>query len=281
MYSGDSAFAASTVASPLTQTVNAPPPPNNPLATSTTVVSSTDPSQAGETVTFTATVAPTAGSTGTPTGTVTFAIDGVTEPPVALRMVNGSDQATFSLATLAAGTHTITASYDGDTAFATSTATRPAIETVIPPSRPTVVPAADPPTVVSLKRYGVHMEPTVLVLTFSSALDPSRAEDVRDYRIIGPSGRKVGIKSAVYDPVAHTVTLRPISRIDIHHTSHVTVIGTGIYGVAGVADTLLDGASDGKAGSDYVATLTWRNLILTPAQAERLALEERAARSRK
>ncbi len=69
-------------------------------------------------VTFTATVVPTAAWTGTPTGTVTFKIDGVTEPPVPLRVVNGSDQAAFSLATLTAGTHTISASYNGDTTFA-------------------------------------------------------------------------------------------------------------------------------------------------------------------
>jgi hypothetical protein len=207
-------------------------------------------------------------------------IDGRAEPPVALKLVHGTEQATFSISTLAAGTHTIDATYNGDAAFATSTATRPSTEIVIPPNGPGSVPAADPPTVVSLKRYGVHMEPTVLVLTFSSALDPARAEDIHNYRIIGPNGRPVWVKSAVYDRVAHAVTLRLRSRIDIHHTSHITVIGTGARGVAGAVDVLLDGLADGKAGSDFSAPLTWRDLILTPAQARRLRLEELAARSR-
>ena len=183
-------------------------------------------------------------------------------------------------ATLAAGTHTIGATYHGDSTFAASSVTRPLTQTVLSPTRPVTVPAADPPTVVSLKRYGIHIQPTVLVLTFSAALDPARAQDVHDYRIIGPGGRRVGIKSAVYDPFAHTVTLRPRSRIDIHHTAHVKVIGTSAHGVAGVADTLLDGAGDGKAGSNFVAPLTWRNLVLTPAQARRWLAAEHAVPSR-
>jgi hypothetical protein len=274
-YNGDSTFAGSAVVSPLTQTVNTSKPPGNSQATSTTVVSSTTPSEVGEAVTFTATVAPTA-STGTPTGSVIFTIDGVAEPPASLRMVNGRDQATFSIATLTPGTHTIGATYDGDATFAASTVAHPVTQTVLP----VTVPAADPPMVVSLKRYGIHMQPTVLVLTYSAALDPARAQDVHNYRIIGPGGRRVGIKSAVYDPVAHTVTLRPRSRIDIHHTAHVKVIGTGAHGVAGVADTLLDGAGDGQAGSNFVAPLTWRNLVLTPAEARRWLPEKHAVPSR-
>jgi hypothetical protein len=215
-------------------------------------------------------VAPTSAA-GTPTGTVTFTIDGVAEPPVPLQMVNGRDQATFSLATLTPGAHTIGATYDGDSTFATSAVPRPVTQIVLPPNRPTSVPTTvtDPPMVVSLKRYGIHMQPTVLVLTFSAALDPARAEDVRNYRITDPAGRRVGIKSAVYDPVAHTVTLRPRSRIDLHHTYHLMVIGTGTGGVASVGHDLLDGARDGKAGSDYVTTLDWRNVVLTPAEARR------------
>jgi parallel beta-helix repeat protein len=278
-YSGDSTFDGSSVAGPLTQTVDAPNQPNQPIVTSTTLVSSMNPSDVGQTVTFTATVTPTAAA-GTPTGTVTFTVDGVAASPVPLRVVDGKDQAAFTTATLTAGTHTIGATYDGDAGFAGSTVSHSLTETVIAPTHPATVATTDPPAVISVKRYGVHMEPTVLVITFSAALDPSRAEDVHNYRIVGPSGRVIGIESAVYDPVAHTVTLRPRSRISIHHTSRITVIGTGTRGVAGVADTLLDGSGDGKSGSSYVAPLTWRNLVLTPAQARRLQLEEHAARSR-
>ena len=81
------------------------------------------------------------------------------------------------------------------------------------------------------------MQPTVLVLKFSTAMDPTHAQDVRNYRIIDPTGRPVGIDSAVYDPVANTVTLKPSLRINLHHTDHVKVIGTGSGGVANVGTT--------------------------------------------
>ena len=94
-YPGDSTFARSMVASPLVQVVNA-------LATTTALKSSENPSSAGDQVTFTATVAPMSG-TGTPSGDVTFSIDGKPETPVALQVVNGVDQASFSISTLFAG----------------------------------------------------------------------------------------------------------------------------------------------------------------------------------
>ena len=58
--------------------------------------------------------------TGIPTGNVTFSINGTPETPVALTvLINGADEATFTT-TLAAGTYTITAVYDGDINFKTS-----------------------------------------------------------------------------------------------------------------------------------------------------------------
>ena len=84
-YSGDTTFAGSTVANPLTQTVNAPVrrPPSDPR-----LASSTNPSDVGETVTFTATVAPTKG-TGTPDRDRHLHIDGKAERPVPLQVVDG------------------------------------------------------------------------------------------------------------------------------------------------------------------------------------------------
>ena len=113
-YSGDTAFALSTSA-PLTQAVNPVP-----LATSTSLSAATNPSTFGENATFTAFVAPTAQTASTPTGTVTFTIDGQTEPPVDLAVVNGADEALFGTATLTVGPHTISAAYDGDSTFAST-----------------------------------------------------------------------------------------------------------------------------------------------------------------
>lgn len=91
--------------SPLTQTVE--------QQTTTGLVSSLNPSIHGNPVTFTATVVAT-GSV-VPTGTVTF-LDGAT--PIGTGTLSASGAATavavFQTASLAAGTHTITASYAGD-----------------------------------------------------------------------------------------------------------------------------------------------------------------------
>ena len=90
--------------------------------TMTTTVSSQNPSNVGQQVTFTATVAPTSGS-GTPTGDVTFTIDGHAQTPVPLQVVGGVDQASLPLiSSLTGGSHTIGATYSGDDNFSSSTA---------------------------------------------------------------------------------------------------------------------------------------------------------------
>jgi autotransporter-associated beta strand protein len=89
------------------------------LADTTTIVtSSANPSVFGQPITFTATVTPVPPATGTPTGFVTFE-DGTTMLGTGT-LVNGV--ATFTTTTpLTLGTHSITAIYNGDSTFATST----------------------------------------------------------------------------------------------------------------------------------------------------------------
>jgi hypothetical protein len=109
MYSGDTTYISSTSA-PLTQSVL--------YASTTTLASSANPSVWGQPVTITATVAAVPPATGTPTGTVTFTIDGVAGAPVAL----SGGKASFTTAALAPGTHSITAAYSGDSTFLPSNA---------------------------------------------------------------------------------------------------------------------------------------------------------------
>ena len=86
------------------------------LPTTTVVVSSTNPSAFGASVTFTATVT---GPGGTPTGTVTFSDGSTTLSQVTL----ASGAASYSTSSLAIGSHSITVSYSGDSGFAASTST--------------------------------------------------------------------------------------------------------------------------------------------------------------
>jgi hypothetical protein len=116
-----------------------------------------------------------------------------------------------------------------------------------------------------LQRFGYHMMPTSIVLTFDQALEQATAEDTHNYRITGPRGRAIRVKSAVYDPETETVTLRPSERISIHHIYKLTVQGTKAGGVADTQGLLLDGADAGNPGSNYRATLTGRKLVIEPA----------------
>jgi len=106
VYGGNANFAGST-SSVLTQTVNK-------VATTTGMASSANPSSAGQSVTFTATVS----TTGTPTGTVTFK-DGSATLCAAVGLATG--QASCTTSALSAGSHSITGVYSGDGTFATST----------------------------------------------------------------------------------------------------------------------------------------------------------------
>ena len=119
-----------------------------------------------------------------------------------------------------------------------------------------------PPTVTLVQRFGFHADPTRIVLTFSAPLDPARAQDVRNYRIVGPGGEAVAIDSATYDPAADTVTLDPHTRLNLHQLYKLTVIGTAPGGVADTSGVLLDGAGNGQPGSNYVATLKAADLVL-------------------
>jgi hypothetical protein len=106
-YSGNASFAGSNGALTSGQTVNQ-------ASSSTAVTSSLNPSNVGQSVTFTATVS---SSGGTPAGTVQFAIDGVNNgAPVAL--VGG--QASLTTSALGQGTHPVSATYSGNASFSGS-----------------------------------------------------------------------------------------------------------------------------------------------------------------
>ncbi len=97
--------------------------------TTTTVATSGSPSTYGDSVTLTATVTKSEG-TSTPTGTVDFQDGGISIGTGTLSDIGGgAAQATFSTSTLAAGSHAITTVYGGDSNFtgSTSSATTQAV----------------------------------------------------------------------------------------------------------------------------------------------------------
>jgi hypothetical protein len=139
VYSGDPSFGGSTSAAHA-HTVN-------PAASSTTVASGLNPSTFGASVTFTATVAPSAA-----TGSVQF-FDGVTSLGTS-PLVAGS--AALATSALAAGSHPITAVYSGDTNYGGSTSS---VLTQVVNAAGTSV------TLVASPNPGVYLDPETLTAT--------------------------------------------------------------------------------------------------------------------
>lgn len=111
VYAGEAAFTGSS-SSALSQVVEA-------ANTATTLISLANPTVLGETATFAVTVVSVPPGSGTPTGIVRILDGGVELGNVSL----AAGTAEFSTTALAPGDHTITAVYDGDGSFASSTAT--------------------------------------------------------------------------------------------------------------------------------------------------------------
>jgi hypothetical protein len=146
-------FSAST-SPPITETVNQ-------ASTTIALTASSNPSPAGQSVTFTAAVSVVAPGSGSPTGTVDFFDDG---GPVGSGIVDATGVATFTTSALAAGTHTIEVVYAGDASFLGSGP---------------VALSQDISTVAS-------------IVTLSSSLDPSRTgEAVTFSALVTPGGSGV------------------------------------------------------------------------------------------
>jgi hypothetical protein len=127
------------------------------IATSTTVVSSQNPTVFGQPTNLTATV--TGADGGSPTGQVTF-LDGSSSIGTApLAVSGGSDQASLLVSTLSVGSHTITAIYGTDPNYAQSTS--PPIDQTVHQAQTTVTITPSDPSPVAGEpvSFGVTVSP--------------------------------------------------------------------------------------------------------------------------
>ena len=92
-----------------------------------------------------------------------------------------------------------------------------------------VLPAPTPVHLTNIQRFGVHLQPTLLVLTFDAPLDPATAQNIANYQLLGPTDSKsparIPIESATYNPATDMVTLRLSERLNVHHPYQLTVVG--------------------------------------------------------
>ena len=207
---------------------------------------------------------PAVGGTGTISGTIGTLADGASASFTVVLLVLPStpDGATIvNTAAVAAAT------FDPNLANNSQTVTSSVVAPVTPPSPTPVTPPS--PTIVKLERFGFHAQPTILVIWFSTPLDPAPAQDVANYQIVtlgGPGrggtlrGHVTRVSNAVYDPAAQTVTLYMAHRLDIHNRYQITITGTKPDGLTGSADAPLDGAGTGDPGSNFVGLITRKTL---------------------
>jgi len=127
-------------------------------------------------------------------------------------------------------------------------------------SRTSLVVSTDGPQVTGLRRYGFHAQPTYLLLNFNGPLNPTSAQNPSNYQVLGPGGHRITVVSAIYDPATQTVTLVPAERLNIHWKYSLTVNGATPAGLTNLSGVPLDGSGKGHVGSNYVASITWRNL---------------------
>jgi len=220
------------------------------IPTTLTLIGPVNPVTVGQVIPYQAVVGISSGTTP-PTGTVTFAVDGVAQPPA---IVNSVGIATVMLPPQTAGSHVVTASYSGNFLYAPSFA-------MTTQQVNQVGQGAPPATVVSVQRFGFHLQPTVLQIAFSSPMDATRARNPANYRIVGPGGNLIPVLSAAYDPVTERVTLLPSRRLNLHVGYVLVVVGSGPNGLTDAAGVPLAG-SRGVPGTNYRTHLTAANLVI-------------------
>ncbi len=147
-YVGDGSFNTSTSAPALTQTVN-------PASTTVTLGSTANPSVFGQSAFVTATVAPVAPGAGVPTGSVVFTVDG---SPVATANLDATGVASYSTSGLAAGPHTVTAAYNGDSNFRPSLSTGGLQQVVLKADTSVTVTSTANPSVFGQSAVGVRVQ---------------------------------------------------------------------------------------------------------------------------
>ncbi len=194
VYNGDNSFVGNSSYPALTETVNQG-------ATTSAVSASADPSLSGQSVTFTATVTVVSPAAGTPTGSVTFKDSSTT---LGTGTLSGGT-ATYSIDSLAVGSHSITAVYDGDTNF-TGSASSAATQNVNQGTTTTTLGTAPNPSVVG---QSVTLTATVSV-TSPAAGTPGGTVTFKDgtttLAIVSPSGGAATYSTSSLSLGSHSIT---------------------------------------------------------------------------
>jgi len=230
--------------------------PPNRLTATTTLDVTPETSSFGQTVTLTAVVA--AAGTGIPTGSVTFMIDGQAQAPVRLSAVGGSDQASFTTATLMPGTHAITAMYNGDTTFASS-GSNPVSVNVLPP----MIIGEQVVTIQERNRKGKKVGKPVFVgfeLDYSTAMNPATAGSKANYQVTFNTTMRSKKKNV---PVSKPVVVRP-TYIASTNSVTLTIVGKQRFVKGGQITVIATPPGGVSSAAGYFLAANDANFIILP-----------------
>jgi hypothetical protein len=240
VYSGDSNNAAVT-SSVLVEKLEQP--------TTTTLTSSPNPSVAGETATFTATVKEPSGITAIPTGTVTFS-DGAV--PLGASVLNSSGVATLAVTSLTAGQHNITANYNGDSSNLASqsiilvqTVSQAATTTSLTTSNPSVYP-------------GISLTFSAVVSRTDSVIPSGTVTFFNGATAIG-NGTLNSAGTATMTTSALAAGTHSITAVYGGDTNDLTSTSSGVTETVlqlATSTTIASGANPGTAGASLLLTAT-------------------------
>lgn len=139
---------------------------STPAATTTTIALSKNSVTTGTSVTLTATVSTTSGTVSS--GTVAF-LDGTTQLGTAT--VNSTGQASYSSTSFAAGTHSLTASYGGNSSYAASVSGASTLTVTAPTLQSTLALSASSAT--AIQGLPVELVASVAATSGSSSVVPT------------------------------------------------------------------------------------------------------------
>jgi filamentous hemagglutinin family protein len=264
-YGGDANDQASS--GTLTQSVGAG-------ATTTTLTASPAMIVYGQSATFTATVAPATGNS-VPKGTVIFS-DGGTNIAGCSSVMLASGQATCTTTTLAAGTHSVQASYGGDAGNQASSGTATEVVSAVSTSM-TLAASPNPPT----STQNVTLTASVTTAQSVPTASPSPARTTTSSSLIGdPQSLPAAASSAVpsgtvsfYDGTTSlgtsnldtsgvaTFTLAPLA--PGAHTLSATYAGGGNYLQATAQITLTVGSAPVSVAVAAPTLSLWALLLLS------------------
>ena len=193
-YNGDASFITSA-STTLSQVVNQ-------AATTTSLLSATNNSVFGQPVTFTATVSAAAPGSGTPTGKVTFYDGSISLGTASL----SSGSASFTAKGLPTGSDAITAVYNGDSHFTTSTSAALSQSVSRAGTTSVVTSAANP----SAFGQSVTFTATVKAVAPGSGTPTGSIRFLDGSNVLGTvtlSGGKAAFKTTALGAGSHTITV--------------------------------------------------------------------------